>query len=202
MRAAIEDRLTKEGGMKVVGMAETSTVLTQMYDDLSPDVVICDVSLGRDTSGIDATSKIVAKHPNARIVMFSADISEQTINAALKAGAAGYIDKRVKGTELYTCIRLAAEGQPVFDHTTSAAVISSLRMLGQDKASDRAATLSPREVEVVSLMAEGLTYDQIGERLFLSGKTIKTHSSRAMQKLGVSDRSAAVAKAMRLNIIT
>lgn len=200
MKEAVVTRLGREGAMEIVGMASSADELVDLYRETHPDVVICDVTLNR-SSGIDATARIVKEFPGAHIVMFSADISQQTIEAALKAGATGYIDKRVDGAELYTCIRLAAEGGPVFDHTTSSAVIAALRSLPSGPEQATRPGLSPREIEVVGLMAEGLTYDQIGDQLFLSGKTVKTVAARLLKKMDVPDRTAAVATALRMGII-
>lgn len=200
MAEAVASRLARDGRMTVVGTATSADQLVTLYQRHRPDVVICDVAL-MNSSGIQAAERIVAADEDAHILMLSADVSPQTIDAALNAGAHGYIDKRVTSDVLYECVERAFEGGPVFDATTQTAVNASL--LGRrnkNGASDP--EITKQELRVLQLAAAGLTYRQIGAEMALSWRTVKTYTYRAISKMDVPNRTAAVSRAMQLGWIS
>lgn len=198
-RDAILRRLQK-GGIDVVGECSTAEEALERYAELEPDLVTCDLQLGSERlAGAELVAKLRASHPDARAIVFSAYDDQQSIDAALDAGAVGYVQKSVSGVELIELLRQAVEGQNVFDNATATKVIAALRDRGRaDKV-----RLSPREREVLVLMARGVTSTKgIAETLFIGTDTAKTHCERLMAKLGVSDRAQAVGMAFREGIVT
>lgn len=192
-------RSLRASGIDVVGECSSGPEALVRYGVLLPDIVTCDLNLGAGKmTGIAVVSSLRATYPDARVIIFSAHNEQGDVDAALDAGAVGYVDKLVDSPELIECIRQAHEGQYVFDKKTAASVISSLR--GRDGADK--VRLSPRELEVLKLMMQGVTSTKaIAATLFISSVTAKTHCERLMFKLGVSDRAQAVAKAYREHII-
>lgn len=189
IRDGLRARLESEV-VTVVGAAKNGEECVEMYSELLPDVLLCDVHLpGLD--GIAATAAIRRSHPTAKIVMFSAHEDGPSIQAALDAGALGYLSKQTSRSELYLAIADAADGNHVFDATTAAAAVTVQR-----------GELSRREREVLLAVANGATNAHIAAQLFISPLTVKTHLARILAKLGVRDRAAAVAVAMRRKLIS
>lgn len=198
-RGAIVRGLT-DGGVEVAQECANGPEALVAYAKHRPDLVICDLHLGRgNMTGVDVVAKLTADFPGTRVIIFSADDDQGSIDAALDAGAVGYVQKSVGAVELIMCVKEAVDGQNVFDKATAAKVIAALRDRGRaDKV-----RLSPREREVLVLMTQGVTSTKgIAEALFIGTDTAKTHCERLMAKLEVSDRAQAVGKAFRDGIVT
>lgn len=198
MREAIVHRLKLDGKIAVVGEASDGRELIDLYEQHRPDVVLVDVQMP-GLSGIEATKAILERDPEARIIILSASSDRAAISVALAAGASGYLLKSLDGAQLNSYVHQAAEGQAVFDIGSALRVLEGLAPATTPAS---AKTLSTREIEVLSGLAEGLTYQEISERMSISLSSVRTYVKRLFDKLEVSDRSAAVRQAMRAGIIS
>ncbi|GAA3483011.1 hypothetical protein GCM10018966_075430 [Streptomyces yanii] len=137
--------------------------------------------------------------PELACLMLTSFDDDEALLDAIMAGAAGYVLKEIKGSDLVTAVRTLASGRSTLDPATTARLMNSLRGEGSGaEAEDALSALSPREKDVLALIGEGLTNSQIGKRLYLSEKTVKNHISRLLAKLGVERRiQAAVIAAHR-----
>jgi two-component system response regulator DevR len=159
---------------------------------LRPDVVLMDVRLV-DGSGIDATRRIRAIHPEIRVVILTSYEDDQAVFASVLAGAAGYVLKRIAGKDLVAVVRRVAAGDSHLDPTVTTAVLDRLRAHGPNPPDSKLASLTNREAEVLELVAQGRTNREIAAMLAMSEKTVKNHMSRMLAKLGVTRRSEAAA---------
>ena len=181
--------------MAIVGMLRSPEALAASFRTLRPDVVVCDVWFGR-TSAIPIVAELLGEYKSARVLMFSGDASNATVQEALTAGAVGYVSKAADAQELVECVTLAASQTMVFDRATASAMITNLMTPNKNSQG-----ISSREVEVLELLAEGFTQEAIAKRMIISPKTVKTYTTRIFTKLGVHDRGSAVAAAIRLGLI-
>ena len=139
--------------------------------------------------------EIRSKHPEIACIMLTSFADDEAVYAAVMAGAAGYVLKQVRGSDLIAGIRRVAAGESLLDPTITTRLLDRLRHQGQD---DDLATLSEQERKILDLIAEGLTNRQIGERMFLAEKTVKNYVSNLLSKMGMSRRTEAAVYAARL----
>jgi DNA-binding NarL/FixJ family response regulator len=189
VREGLRGMIDAEHDLTVVGEAGSGTEAVS----LCPDVILMDLRLP-DTDGVTATERILAVLPQTRIVVVTTYESDADILRAVEAGAAGYLLKDATRAELADAVRDAARGKTVLAPTVADRLVRFVRQ-------PTSATLSSREVEVLSHVAKGMTNAEIGEHLHISEATVKTHLLRAFNKLGVSDRTAAVTTAMSLGLL-
>jgi DNA-binding NarL/FixJ family response regulator len=208
MLEAILNRLQSDPDVEVVGAVADGKVLVDTYARMlaageAPDLVLCDHGMPR-LNGTQATEQIIGLDPDAKVLILSAYEDESLVVAAMAAGAVGYLLKSVPPGELREKARAAARGEPVFDSRTASAMIGAVRRQRQrpvGTAAGPGTPLSQREIEVLGLVSEGLSNAEVGERLFISGQTVKTHLERIYTKLGVSSRTAAVKKGIETGAI-
>ncbi|GAA2287143.1 response regulator transcription factor [Actinomadura sp. NPDC048955] len=194
VRSGIRAMLADQPGFALVGEAATGLEGVEEARRLSPDVVLMDLQLGAGMHGSEATRQITAAGADApRVLVLTTFDTDSDILAAIEAGATGYLLKDAPPDRLFTAIRSAAAG----DSALAPSVAS--RLLGRMRSPT--ATLTARELEVLRLVAEGLSNRGISRRLFLSETTIKTHLVHIYAKLGVDSRTAAVAAATRRGLI-
>ncbi|MEU9021447.1 response regulator transcription factor [Actinomadura sp. NPDC048394] len=194
VRSGLRAMLVGQPGFALVGEAATGEEGVAEASRLHPDVVLMDLQLGAGIHGSEATRRITAAGPRApRVLVLTTFDSDSDILAAIEAGATGYLLKDAPPEKLHAAIRSAAAG----DSTLAPSVAS--RLLGRMRAPS--ATLTGRELEVLGLVAEGLSNRQISKRLFLSETTVKTHLVHIYAKLEVDSRTAAVATATRRGLI-
>jgi two-component system response regulator DevR len=149
-----------------------------------------------DGDGVEVCRDIRSKHPEIACIMLTSFSDDDAVYAAIMAGAAGYLLKQVRGSELLEGIRRVAAGDSLLDPSITARVLDRLRH--QDDA-DELAALTDQERKILALISEGLTNRQIGERMFLAEKTVKNYVSNLLAKLGMSRRTEAAAYAARLS---
>jgi two-component system, NarL family, nitrate/nitrite response regulator NarL len=195
MLTGVTVRLSVERDIDVVATATSCAELVAAVGEHGPDVVVADVTMG-DGSVLDCLSEIVDASPSTRVLLLSATDDPAAVSTALHRGAAGFLSKETDSDVLATHVRDIAAGVTVLDARSAAAVAAQLR---EPANTDHA--LSAREVEVLRLVADGLSNPEIGKALFVAASTVKTHLERAYAKLGVSDRAAAVARAKDLKLI-
>ncbi|MCX4673723.1 response regulator transcription factor [Streptomyces sp. NBC_01381] len=190
VRRGVHDLLDSEADIEVVGEAGTSEQAQVRGPALRPDVAILDIRLP-DGDGITVRRELRSRMPEVACLMLTSFDDDDALLDAIMAGAAGYVLKQIKGTDLIDAVRTVASGQSLLDPATTSRLMSTLR--GPDATAGssqdaRLAGLSERERDILALIGEGLTNRQIGKRLFLSEKTVKNHISRLLAKLGVERR--------------
>ena len=190
--------LEREDDLVVVGEASSEPEAAAMVDAVQPDVVLLDLKLsaGSDFEGLSLCAKLSATHPDLGLLVLTTFLDEDLVVRAVHAGARGYVVKDVDTTELVRAIRAISAGESAFDSRSAAAVVRSLH--GRGEAREQ---LTDREVEVLRLLAAGLSNAKIGEQLFISATTAKFHVSNIMRKLGVSRRAEAVYAASKRGLI-
>jgi DNA-binding NarL/FixJ family response regulator len=193
MRAGLRGVLSSDQAIEVVGEAGDGSEAAYRTRLLRPDVVLMDVRMP-DLDGIAATREVLESSPEAKVVMLTTFEQDDYIFGALNAGASGFLLKRTRPEELIAAIHTIAAGDSLLSPSVTSRVIE--RMAGQpasDAARDpRVAELTPREAEVLELVARGLSNGEIGARLVIEESTVKTHLKRVLAKLGVRDRVQAV----------
>ena len=194
VRRGLRELLEAEGDLTVVGEAGTVEEAYARIPATSADVAVLDVRLP-DGDGIEACREIRSRHPEIRCIMLTSFADDEAVYAAIMAGAAGYVLKQVRGTDLVDGIRRVAAGDSLLDPTVTTRVLERLRHRDDD---DGLTALTDQERTILGLIAEGLTNRQIGERMFLAEKTVKNYVSNMFTKLGMSRRTEAAAYAARL----
>ncbi|MFE2234359.1 response regulator [Streptomyces sp. NPDC059442] len=189
VRRGLRDLLGAEADLAVVGEAATAGQALARGPALRPDVAILDVRLP-DGDGVSVCRELRSRMPDLACLMLTSFDDEEALLDAIMAGAAGYVLKQIKGSDLVAAVRTVATGQSMLDPATTARLMHSLRdpePAGPPE-DQRLAVLTERERDVLELIGEGLTNRRIAERLYLSEKTVKNHISRLLGKLGVERR--------------
>ena len=182
--------------IEVVGTASSGDEAVGLAAELVPDVVLMDLRM-TGIDGDEATARIVAARPETRVVILTTYENDDAILRAISAGASGYLLKAAPEEELLAGVRSVAAGEVALAPSVS-------RLLVQRAAAPAAPSspeLSPRELDVLRLVAQGLSNRAIAERLFVGEATVKTHLLHAFAKLGVDDRTRAVTRAMELKLL-
>ncbi len=188
VRRGIAALLSAEPDLEVIGEAGTAAHAQARIRATNPDVVVLDVRLP-DGSGIDVCRDVMSGNPATKCIMLTAYDDDDAIYAAVLAGASGYVLKDIRGTGLIDSIRAVAGGRSLLD---PALVTRVVERIGDIHSKDpRLESLSSRESEILSLIAQGLTNRQIGETLSLAEKTVKNYVSALLSKLGLQRRTQA-----------
>ena len=200
-------------GLDVVGAAADGEQALELVAEHQPDAVLLDLHMPV-LDGIGATRRLVAEHPRVAIVVLTTYVDDASVLEALRAGARSYLTKDADRTDIARALQAAVGGLTVFDPRVHATLLAAASPAGASPAGTSATPesapaarppeppdgLTQREVEILSLIAQGLTNGEIAQRLFLSNHTIKTHINRIFAKTGSRDRVAAVGYAQRHNI--
>jgi DNA-binding NarL/FixJ family response regulator len=200
VRQGLRRYLEMAGDIQVVGEASNGReALGIMENGIGePDIVLLDIRMP-EMDGLEAARKIKQLHPSVGVIMLTAYDDRQFVLEAVRAGARGYVLKARDAEHLIQTVRLVAGGNMVIDPQLVVALADELSL---SKERDRKAeTLTAREIEVLQLLAFGHTNKDIASQLFISPDTVKTHLEHIFEKLGASDRTAAVAEALRRHLI-
>lgn len=163
----------------------------------APDIVLCDVRIGKD-SGLDLCRQITAQHPEVKTVLLTVYDDESYLFQALRAGASGYVLKRIDGAELVQSLRRVADGETVVDQALAGRVaLSAAHLHAGEFWSGAHLGLTQRESEVLELLVAGHSNKAVAANLVVSEETVKTHIRGLYRKLGVTDRSGATSVALR-----
>jgi two-component system, NarL family, response regulator DevR len=198
LRQGLRSVLEREHDLTVVGEASSEPEAEAMVASAHPDVVLLDLKLstGSEFEGLSLCGKLSAAHPGIGLLILTTFLDEDLVVRAVHAGARGYVVKDVDTTELVRAIRAISAGQSAFDSRSAAAVVRS--MSGRTEPRQQ---LTDRELEVLRLLAAGLSNNKIGERLYISATTAKFHVSNIMRKLEVTRRAEAVYAASKRGLI-
>ncbi len=198
VRQGLRRYLDTAEDIEVVGEAANGHEALSLVDSASPDIILLDIRMP-EMDGLEAARKIRDRFPDVGVIMLTAYDDRQFVVEAVRAGARGYVLKARDAEHLIQTVRLVAGGNMVIDPQLVVALAEELSTV---KERDRKAeTLTAREIEVLQLLAFGHTNRDIAEKLFISPDTVKTHLEHIFEKLGASDRTAAVAEALRRRLI-
>ncbi|MDR0341912.1 MAG: response regulator transcription factor [Nocardiopsaceae bacterium] len=195
VRRGVRDLLEAEQDITVVGEAGTAEAALARIPALKPHVAVLDVRLP-DGNGVDVCREIRSRMPEVACLMLTSFGDDEALFDAIMAGAAGYVLKQIRGTDLVGAVRTIAAGRSLLDPEAASRVMQ--RMREQAQRSDPLSGLTDQERRILELIGEGLTNRQIGERLFLAEKTVKNYVSALFAKLGMERRAQAAAYAARV----
>ena len=206
IRQGLGSVIQMQQAMEVVGEASDGEEAVELVGKIVPDVVLMDVQMPKK-SGIEATREIMNMHPAVKVLILTTFDNHNYVVEGIRAGAVGYMLKDADSQEMLDLIRRASQGEALF-HTATAAKALAEALQVQRSVSEHASApsalldeLTDRELDVLQQIAYGYRNDQIAQNLFISEGTVKTHVHRILQKMGVEDRTQAVAKALRLKIV-
>lgn len=190
VRSGLAASLELEDDLRVIGEVDRGELALEAFTKLKPQVVLMDLQLP-GISGIDATSRLVADWPEARVLMFSTFARDEEVQAALKAGALGYLQKSSSREDLLNAIRTVARGEKWLPADLEA------------RLRERTAEpeITPREREILTLVTQGNANKEIAATLGIGEDTVKQHVSRILMKLKVNDRAQATAEAIRRGLV-
>jgi DNA-binding NarL/FixJ family response regulator len=197
VRSGLKMLIERQEGMRVVAEAGDGVDAVELALRERPDVAILDVSMPRKT-GLQAAREIRARCPDTRVLLLSMHDDERYVFDALKAGASGYVLKRQADAELIEAVRAVAGGGRFLSATADAGAMQDWIDRGEDGPHD---PLTPRELDVVKLIAEAYTNRQIAEILKVSEKTVESHRGNVLAKLGMRDRVELVRYAIRRGLV-
>jgi DNA-binding NarL/FixJ family response regulator len=197
VRRGVKDLLEADADadIKVIGEAGTASSALARIPALCPDVAVLDVRLP-DGDGVTVCREIRSRMPEVACLMLTSFGDEEALFNAIMAGAAGYVLKQIRGTDLVGAVRTVASGQSMLDPRAASQLIARLR--GQAARKDPLAGLTDQEKKILELIGQGLTNRQIGERMFLAEKTVKNYVSALFDKLGMERRTQAAAYAAKV----
>ncbi|NUR73858.1 MAG: response regulator transcription factor [Hamadaea sp.] len=200
---ADDQRVVREGlslvlgllpDVEVVGTAADGDEAVALAAELAPDIVLMDLRMPR-CDGVEATRRLREAYPEIKVVVLTTYSDDRSVLEALRAGARGYLTKDAGGTEIHAALRRVRDNQAVLDPAVQHHLVSAV-------AAPVPSPLTPRETEVLTLIAEGLSNAEIAARLYISEATVKTHINHLLAKIGVRDRAQAVGYAYQQGLIS
>jgi DNA-binding NarL/FixJ family response regulator len=197
VRRGLVALLEAAGDIEVVGESGSAQEAQRRIPALRPDVAILDARLP-DGSGIDVCREVRSADPKIRALILTSYQDDEALFSAIMAGAAGYVLKQVRGTDLLDAVRTVAAGQSLLDPAVTLKVLERIRNGEKPSEPDQLASLTAQERRILELIAQGMTNRQIGEALFLAEKTVKNYVSSLLAKLGVERRTQAAILATKL----
>jgi two-component system nitrate/nitrite response regulator NarL len=195
-REGVVRALTSSGRVEVVGEAGDGRAALALIGELQPDVAVLDYTLP-ELNGLAVAHAVVRDGLPTRILFLSAHTESSVVYTALEAGAAGYLSKEARREQIVDAVVACAAGRDVVPADIAAGLASEIRL----RSKNDAPILTPREREILTLIAAGRSLPEIARELILGLTTVKTHAQHLYEKLGVSDRAAAVAEAMRRGLL-
>ncbi len=192
-RFGMKALLSTEADMKIVGEASDGHETVKLAAELKPDVILMDINMP-EVNGIEATRQIVRGHPEISVLIVTM-LDDDSLFSAMRAGARGYLLKGAEGEETLRAIRAAAAGEAIFSPRVAERLVQFFVNPSVKPSSYPFPELTPREREILELIAKGLTNNAISERLVLSPKTVRNQVSTIFSKLQVASRAEAIVKA-------
>ena len=201
LRSGLRRILEEQPDLEVVGEAGDGREAVDLASSLQPDIVVMDIAMPQ-MNGMEATRQIVIRNPRINVLILSMYSDENYIVQVLRAGARGYLLKDSAEDDLINAVRSVADGQPFFSPRIAKLLVGdSMQRLRDEAASDTYELLTPREREVLQLIAEGKSNKEVAAALFVSPTTIETHRARIMDKLDLHSTAEIVLYAVRKGIV-
>jgi DNA-binding NarL/FixJ family response regulator len=201
LRVGLRSVLEAQEGLEVVAEAEHGRQAVQLAQKLRPDLVLMDIVMP-ELNGIEATREVLKAVPRTKVLVLSMYADRLHVTNALSAGAAGYVLKSSSGDHLFAAIRTIAEGQVYLDPSLVSLVVEGYVACSRGKRPKESAALSPREREVLQLLAEGASSKEMAVRLHVSIKTIEAHRQHVMQRLDIHSVAELTKFAIRQGLTT
>jgi len=196
VRRGVRDLLESAGDIEVVGEAGTAEEALGRIQATGPDVAVLDVRLP-DGNGVEVCREIRSRRPEIQCLMLTSFSDDEALFDAIMAGAAGYVLKQIRSSDLIEAIRKVAAGESLLDPRSTQKVLERLRE-GEEQ-DERLKHLTEQERRILALLADGLTNRQIADAMFLAEKTVKNYVSNLLTKMGMARRTEAAVYAARLN---
>ncbi len=204
---ADDHRMLREGlrrsmdelGFTVVGEARNGAEAVDLAAAIQPDVVLMDVTMP-DIDGVEATRQLKSRLPGTAVIMLTMHADQDVLAEAIRAGANGYLVKDCSIDEIAQAIEAVVTGETALSPRLAASMLAEVRR--QDSAGQAERVITPREEEVLQLIADGCSTPEVAEQLFISQKTVKNHLASIYQKLDARDRTQAVLQAVRMGIVS
>ncbi|PJF36481.1 MAG: DNA-binding response regulator [Candidatus Thermofonsia Clade 1 bacterium] len=199
VRMGIRALLQQHAHLRVVAEAATGEQAVELALQHKPDVVVMDVRMP-GMLGVEACQKIVQQLPNTRVIMLTSYAEDELLFSAIRAGASGYVLKRIGSDDLIRTIEAVGRGESALDPSMTEAIFRELRQSEKSKEAALFAELTSQEMRVLALIADGLTNREIASRLFLGEGTVRNYVSNLLSKLNLSNRAEAAAFAVQHHI--
>ncbi len=204
---ADDHRMLREGlrksldelGFTIVGEARNGAEAVDLAAAVQPDVVLMDVTMP-ELDGVEATRQLKSRLPNTFVIMLTMHADQDVLAEAIRAGANGYLVKDCSTDEIASAIDSVVVGETALSPRLAASMLAEVRRQDSSNQSDR--IITPREEEVLQLIADGCSTPEVAEQLFISQKTVKNHLASIYQKLDARDRTQAVLQAVRMGIVS
>ncbi len=193
VRIGVSSYLSAQPDIEVIGEADNGKTAVEMALSLKPDIILMDLVM-KEMDGIEATQLIMQQWPEAKIIIVTSFLDDDKVYPALEAGATSYILKTSKASEIAEAVRSTYQGQSVLEPEVTGKMMLKMR---QKKQHELHEDLTAREMEILLLMTQGKSNQEIADELFISLKTVKTHVSNILSKLQVQDRTQAVIYAFK-----
>src|ERR1044071_1149288 len=201
VRDGVKNLIQQNKELMVIGEARSGNETLELYDKLQPDLLIMDISMP-DMNGMEVSRAILANNPNANIVILSMYEDEDYISRCLEYGVKGYVIKNESGSELDYAIRSVLSGKNYFSRQAQDVIFKKYSQnVTRKKQREDQIKLTKREVEIIKLIAEGLTSQEMADKLFISPRTVETHRANLMKKIGVKNAIELVKKAEQLDVL-
>ncbi|HWJ79142.1 MAG TPA: response regulator transcription factor [Niallia sp.] len=197
VRIGVSSYLSAQPDMEVVGEAENGRRGVELALELRPDIILMDLVMD-EMDGIEATREIMEKWPEAKIIIVTSFLDDEKVYPALQAGATSYMLKTSKASDIANAVRKTYNGQIVLEPEVTDKMMSKMR---EKKTTPLHEELTAREMEILLLMTEGKSNQEIADELFIALKTVKTHVSNILSKLQVQDRTQAVIYAFKHSLV-
>jgi DNA-binding NarL/FixJ family response regulator len=201
VRDGVKNLINQNKDLVVVGEASSGSQALELFDSLNPDLLIMDISMP-DMNGMEVSKLILAKNPQANIVILSMYDDEDYISRCLEYGVKGYVIKNESGSELDYAIRSVLIGKNYFSRQAQDVIFRKYSQnVSKKKQREDSVKLTKREVEIIKLIAEGMTSQEMANKLFISPRTVETHRANLMKKIGVKNAIELVKKAEQMDLL-
>jgi two-component system, NarL family, response regulator LiaR len=197
VRIGVSAYLSAQPDIEVVGEAADGKKGVELVLELRPDIILMDLVM-KEMDGIEATRQIIEQWPEAKVIIVTSFLDDEKVYPALEAGATSYMLKTSKADEIANAVRATYHGQSVLEPEVTGKMMVKMRQKHQHLLHEE---LTSREMEILMLMAEGKTNQDIADELYIALKTVKTHVSNILSKLNVQDRTQAVIYAFKHALI-
>lgn len=197
VRIGVSAYLSAQADIEVIGEADNGMKAVELAMELRPDIILMDLVMP-EMDGIEATKRIIEKWPEAKIIIVTSFLDDEKVYPALEAGATSYMLKTSKASEIARAVRSTFQGQSVLEPEVTGKMMEKLRRPQKTQLHEQ---LTNREMEILLLMTQGKTNQEIADDLFIALKTAKVHVSNILSKLAVQDRTQAVIYAFKHSLV-